>query len=209
MPSADIRSSPSTSFGGSTTTCSCSRLRLRLADFLQQSGQRRQIAAVRIWYEFLAEVCSPACPPFQPGPKLIPERLREVSLRLVLAEDHVQRLDDGEAVVEHVPIMLLRLLDAASHGELWQDPVEEVKVVHQAETPRGARSPQNLYKLVPLPLRGDLADEPRMTVDGFSGLRFDRKVEKNGEPHPAQEPERVLQQRLLGDMTHDAITQIR
>src|SRR2546429_6582710 len=47
-----------------------------------------------IWDDFLAEVCSPACPPFEPGPKLIPERLREVGLRLVLAEDHVQRSEE-------------------------------------------------------------------------------------------------------------------
>ena len=100
------------------------RLRLRLADVVQESRQLRQRAAMGVRDEFGHEMLSPALPPFEPSPQLIPQRARRFRLGLALSEHHVEPLDHGQAMVEDVPVMLLRLFHAARDDHFRQHAVE-------------------------------------------------------------------------------------
>ena len=154
------------------------RLRLRLADVVQEAGELQKRASRPSLDRFFAEMAARRRQPGELLPELAPESRFALSGRFALGEHEVERRDRLQQVIEDVPVVLFRLGNAATGGHFRQQAFQQAQAVEQPKGGRRAFRRQDAGQLVALPLRSDVVeaggvaahDRGRAIIDGETKL---------------------------------------
>ena len=102
--------------------------------------------------------------------------------------------DRLQRVFQNVPVVFLRLADAAQEVQLGDDHREQPQAVQQAQVLARLWRTQDLDDLFQHPLARGLGGQGAMATNQRLGVRLDREAQLGDEAHGAQQAQGIVQE---------------